>query len=214
MVPADSSAAAMAAASEAERFTRTGWRRWQRRSAAAAARGALWKQRELLLELLAERANKAGGGELEERLALIAPVLQAGLMGVEAPTRVKQRRNAAAHCFQVPASLIAVASGCELNRIQRSGACGRGERAMGKEEDYEECEEAIGSVASDPSKDECNIYEEGMITVATVRDFSTIFDAYSQFEESLLSAKMEAAAEVSSGEIQLPSEAQDQFAFS
>jgi hypothetical protein len=30
-----------------------------------------------------------------------------------------------------------------------------------------------------------------MMTVTTVRDFSVIFDAYMQFEESMLSAKME-----------------------
>lgn len=36
-----------------------------------------------------------------------------------------------------------------------------------------------------------DIYEEGMTTVITVRDFSMIFDAYSQFEESMLAAKME-----------------------
>ncbi|EFJ24307.1 hypothetical protein SELMODRAFT_232369 [Selaginella moellendorffii] len=35
-----------------------------------------------------------------------------------------------------------------------------------------------------------DVYEEGMTTVTTVRDFSLIFDAYSKFEESLLSAKM------------------------
>lgn len=36
-----------------------------------------------------------------------------------------------------------------------------------------------------------DIYEEGMMTVITVRDFSIIFDAYAQFEESMLAAKME-----------------------
>ncbi|KAI3446719.1 hypothetical protein Pfo_003384 [Paulownia fortunei] len=36
-----------------------------------------------------------------------------------------------------------------------------------------------------------DIFEEGMTTVITVRDFSVIFDAYSQFEESMLSIKME-----------------------
>ncbi|KAK9127271.1 hypothetical protein Syun_016068 [Stephania yunnanensis] len=36
-----------------------------------------------------------------------------------------------------------------------------------------------------------DIFEEGMSTVVTVRDFSVIFDAYSQFEESTLAAKME-----------------------
>lgn len=36
-----------------------------------------------------------------------------------------------------------------------------------------------------------DLYEEGMMTVITVRDFSIIFDAYAQFEESMLAAKME-----------------------
>lgn len=36
-----------------------------------------------------------------------------------------------------------------------------------------------------------DIYEEGMTSVITVRDFSMIFDAYTQFEESMLAAKME-----------------------
>lgn len=36
-----------------------------------------------------------------------------------------------------------------------------------------------------------DIFEEGMTTVVTVRDFSVIFDAYSQFEESMLALKME-----------------------
>lgn len=40
-----------------------------------------------------------------------------------------------------------------------------------------------------------DIYEEGINTVATVRDFSVIFDAYASFEESMLAAKMENAAE-------------------
>lgn len=35
------------------------------------------------------------------------------------------------------------------------------------------------------------IYEEAMETVTTVRDFSQIFDAYAQFEESVISSKME-----------------------
>ncbi|GFP93108.1 pre-mRNA-splicing factor syf1 [Phtheirospermum japonicum] len=38
-----------------------------------------------------------------------------------------------------------------------------------------------------------DIFEEGMTTVITVRDFSVIFDAYSQFEESMLSIKMESS---------------------
>ncbi|KAJ7530801.1 hypothetical protein O6H91_14G019800 [Diphasiastrum complanatum] len=36
-----------------------------------------------------------------------------------------------------------------------------------------------------------DIYEEGLTSVITVRDFSMIFDAYSQFEESMLAARME-----------------------
>ena len=45
-----------------------------------------------------------------------------------------------------------------------------------------------------------DVYEEGLATVITVRDFSLIFDAYTQFEESVLSAKMEAAAEEEEGD--------------
>ena len=36
-----------------------------------------------------------------------------------------------------------------------------------------------------------DIYEEGIETVKTVRDFSIIFDAYTQLEESLIAAQME-----------------------
>eukprot|EP00850_Spirogloea_muscicola_P007794 SM000040S14806 [mRNA] locus=s40:534356:540087:+ [translate_table: standard] len=36
-----------------------------------------------------------------------------------------------------------------------------------------------------------DIYEEGMSSVMTVRDFSLVFDAYTQFEESMLAARME-----------------------
>ncbi|CAK7350695.1 unnamed protein product [Dovyalis caffra] len=36
-----------------------------------------------------------------------------------------------------------------------------------------------------------DIFEEGMTTVVTVRDFSVIFDAYSQFEESMVAIKLE-----------------------
>ena len=37
-----------------------------------------------------------------------------------------------------------------------------------------------------------DVYEEGISTVMTVRDFSMLFDAYTQFEESMISAKIEA----------------------
>jgi len=36
-----------------------------------------------------------------------------------------------------------------------------------------------------------DVYEEAMSTVVTARDFSMIFDAYAQFEESMITAKME-----------------------
>ena len=37
-----------------------------------------------------------------------------------------------------------------------------------------------------------DVYEEGITSVHTVRDFTLIFDAYTKYEESLLTAKMEA----------------------
>ena len=40
-----------------------------------------------------------------------------------------------------------------------------------------------------------DVYEEAIASVVTVRDFSMLFDAYSQFEESLLTAKLEAYGE-------------------
>lgn len=45
-----------------------------------------------------------------------------------------------------------------------------------------------------------DIFEEGMTTVVTVRDFSVVFDAYSRFEESTLAAKMETLDESSDDE--------------
>lgn len=36
-----------------------------------------------------------------------------------------------------------------------------------------------------------DVYEEGIQTVTTVRDFSTVFDAYAQFEETMISSLME-----------------------
>lgn len=41
-----------------------------------------------------------------------------------------------------------------------------------------------------------DIFEEGMTTVETVRDFAQVFDAYSEFEELLISNKMEQVAEL------------------
>ncbi|KAG0257464.1 pre-mRNA-splicing factor syf1 [Actinomortierella ambigua] len=40
-----------------------------------------------------------------------------------------------------------------------------------------------------------DVYEEALRSVMTVRDFTQVFDAYAEFEESVISAKMEAAEE-------------------
>ncbi|XP_072976076.1 uncharacterized protein [Typha angustifolia] len=46
-----------------------------------------------------------------------------------------------------------------------------------------------------------DIFEEGLTTVITVRDFSVIFEAYAQFEQSALTAKLETAEEDSDSEV-------------
>jgi len=51
-----------------------------------------------------------------------------------------------------------------------------------------------------------DVYEEAIQTVMTVRDFGEVFDAYAQFEESMISAKMEESQEsglTADGEIDL-----------
>ncbi|KAG2184774.1 hypothetical protein INT43_000687 [Umbelopsis isabellina] len=40
-----------------------------------------------------------------------------------------------------------------------------------------------------------DVYEEGITTVMTVRDFTAVFDAYAEFEEEVITGKMEMAAE-------------------
>ena len=45
-----------------------------------------------------------------------------------------------------------------------------------------------------------DIYEEAIQTVTTVRDFGQVFDAYAQFEESMINAKMETTAEMGPNE--------------
>lgn len=47
-----------------------------------------------------------------------------------------------------------------------------------------------------------DVYEEGITTVMTVRDFTAVFDAYAEFEEEVITSKMELAAErEESGEV-------------
>lgn len=44
------------------------------------------------------------------------------------------------------------------------------------------------------------MYEEAILTVVTVRDFTQVFDSYAQFEESMIAAKMETTAEMGKDE--------------
>lgn len=44
------------------------------------------------------------------------------------------------------------------------------------------------------------MYEEAILTVVTVRDFTQVFDSYAQFEESMIAAKMETTAEMGQDE--------------
>ncbi|KAH6944399.1 hypothetical protein HPB50_002911 [Hyalomma asiaticum] len=50
---------------------------------------------------------------------------------------------------------------------------------------------SAGTVSSLAARIARDIYEEAIQTVLTVRDFTQVFDAYAQFEESVLCAKME-----------------------
>lgn len=45
-----------------------------------------------------------------------------------------------------------------------------------------------------------DIYEEAIMTVITVRDFTQVFDAYAQFEKNLISSKMETMEETGASE--------------
>lgn len=45
-----------------------------------------------------------------------------------------------------------------------------------------------------------DVYEEAILTVVTVRDFTQVFDSYAQFEESMIAAKMETTAEMGKNE--------------
>ncbi|XP_031723897.1 pre-mRNA-splicing factor SYF1 [Anarrhichthys ocellatus] len=45
-----------------------------------------------------------------------------------------------------------------------------------------------------------DVYEEAILTVVTVRDFTQVFDSYAQFEESMIAAKMETTAEMGKDE--------------
>mgnify|MGYP003702570641 CR=1 FL=1 len=44
-----------------------------------------------------------------------------------------------------------------------------------------------------------DVFEEGVASVMTVQEFSVVFEAYTQFEQSMLAAKLEAAEEEGAG---------------
>ncbi len=65
--------------------------------------------------------------EVTRRLLLVAPALAAGLRGSELAPMDRRRRNAASHCFAVPAADIAGAGSTALNRIQRGSVGSKGQ---------------------------------------------------------------------------------------
>ena len=121
----ESTAAAGAAGGGGAEASRTALRRAQRRATLAAMRSRLT----LFAAAAAEPPVAAAGTvvdddasfaeELAHRLVLLAPALAAGLRGAALAPMVRRRRNAAAHCFGVPAAEIASAGSTALNRIQR-----------------------------------------------------------------------------------------------
>jgi hypothetical protein len=142
-MPTAEPAAAAAAADGAERGaavgSRTALRRAQRRATAASLRARLAQ-----LEANADGESSSGesfalvseaslADELARRLELLAPALVAGLSGISLDALQRRRRNAAAHCFEVPAAQIAVAGGTELNRLQRGLASSGSRREAGEQ---------------------------------------------------------------------------------
>ena len=83
----------------------------------------------------------------------------------------------------------ALSSGIDANAIIRSGierfADQRGKLWAGL---------ATYSVSRGDFEQARDVFEEGITTVMTVRDFTMIFDAYVEFEESVISSLMEAAS--------------------
>ncbi len=88
------------------RWSRTAWRREQRRATVRCFRIKLQK-------FLYPDSEE----EVQHRLALIAPAIAAGVLGAQVAPLVRRRRNVAAHCFAVSAARIAVVSPSELNRF-------------------------------------------------------------------------------------------------
>ena len=91
-------------------LSRSQLRRWQRRAAQLAVG----------VELAHLRSRF--GEEVDQRFHLAAPTVAAELVGGRPSTLRRQRRNAALHCFDVPAAEISRLWGQELNSIQRSRA--------------------------------------------------------------------------------------------
>ncbi|KAI9328612.1 hypothetical protein BDR26DRAFT_786029, partial [Obelidium mucronatum] len=54
-----------------------------------------------------------------------------------------------------------------------------------------------------------DVYEEAIVKVSTVRDFTMVFDAYAEFEESVISARMEEIADLEGNEDVSPEDKAD-----
>ena len=97
------------------------WRRLQRKQLRATLTcklaWALASNDDLRRQLALHSAVAAPpeDGELAQRLQLVAPALVASLHVAVLLPLARRRRNAAAHCFDVPAADIAVAGGTALN---------------------------------------------------------------------------------------------------
>ena len=65
-------------------------------------------------------ASQQRNTELHKRLQMAAPVVAAGIDGLESGALLRQRRNAALHCYDVAADVIQHATSTQLNAIQRS----------------------------------------------------------------------------------------------
>ncbi|CAB1341445.1 unnamed protein product [Coregonus sp. 'balchen'] len=64
---------------------------------------------------------------------------------------------------------------------------------------YQLWHELCDLISQNPDKAR-DVYEEAILTVVTVRDFTQVFDSYAQFEESMIAAKMETTSELGKDE--------------
>ena len=99
------------------------------------------------------RSHNEVDDEVKLRLDIAKPCVRAGVLGMQAPTVCRRRRNAALHAFETPATIIASATGSHLNDIQR-GVRRRTRRQGG-------ADDGAGVTASDFDTDassDCSFY--------------------------------------------------------